>query len=66
MFNKTICLNQYELADLLVVVTAVNHVVRFSNRVVNHDDYVIWVSFDEELKDKSIDIGDVIVRLRKN
>ena len=40
-----------------MVVTAVNHAVRFSNRVVNHDDYVIWVSFDAELKDKSIGIG---------
>ena len=66
MFNKTIFLNQYDLAHLWVVMTAVNHAVRFSNSVVNHDDYVIWVSLDEELKDKSIDIGDVIVRLRKN
>ena len=48
------------------MVTAVNHAVQFSNRVVNHDDNVIWVSFDEELKDKSIGIDDVILRLRKN
>ena len=66
MTNKTICLNQYELAQLLVVVTTVNHAVRFSNCVVNHGKYVIWLSFDAELKNKSFDICDVIVRLRKN
>ena len=49
-----------------MVMTAVNHAVRFSNHVVNHGKYVLWLSIDAELKDKSIGINDVTVRPRKN
>ena len=66
MFDKTICLYQYKLAHFLVVVTTVNQAVQFSNHVVNHGKYVLWSSIDAKLKDKSIGINDVIVRLRKN
>ena len=48
-----------------MVMTAVNHAVRFSNHVVNRGKYVFWLSIDAELKDESIGVDDVIVRLRK-
>ena len=64
--NNTIFPVQNDFAHFLGVVTAVNQVVRFSNHVVNHGKYVLCISFDAEFEDKSIGIGDVIVRLRKN